>query len=116
DLARTHALARRLRDRRPLRADAQRIRGVLDVDAVDERAVLQQQARTDEIVGVRRIRARRRRLRPLDELLTAHDNTWNTTNVTSAGTSAASVISAGARRTRSGSFAVGCAAAWAKTR
>ena len=38
DVAGAHALARRLRDRGALRADAERIGRVLDVDAVDERA------------------------------------------------------------------------------
>ena len=84
DVAGAHALARSLRDRRPLRADAERIGRVLDVHAVDDAAVLQQQRRADEIVRVRRVRVRGGRLRARDELLAGHDSTWKTTSVTSA--------------------------------
>ena len=72
------------RDRRLLRADPERIRRVLDVHALERAPVARQHDRADEVVRVRRVRPRRHRARPLDELLAAHANTWNNTSVTSA--------------------------------
>ena len=56
DVTGAHALARGFRDRNALRADPQRIGGVLDVHAVEDPPVLQEERRADEIVGVGRVR------------------------------------------------------------
>src|SRR5207245_644946 len=84
EVPRTHAFARRLRDRSALCAHAERIRGVLDVAAVEEAPVLRQRERADEIVRVGRVRARGRGLRAEDELFGGHESTWKTTSVMSA--------------------------------
>src|SRR5207248_8330099 len=84
ELARTQAGARGRRDRRPLRAHAERISRVLDVHAVEHAPVLRQHARTDEIARVRSVRPWGERLGPRDELLTRHESNWKTTSVTSA--------------------------------
>ena len=57
------------RDRRLLRADAERVRRVLDVDALEDAAVARAHGRADEVARVRRVRPRRATAtRPLDEL------------------------------------------------
>src|SRR3954447_24540959 len=77
-------LADRARDRRLLRADPERVCGVLDVHALERAPVAREHHSTDEVVRIRRVRPRRDRARPLDELLFAHANTWNNTSVMSA--------------------------------
>src|SRR5581483_4620786 len=72
----------RVHDRRALGADAERIGGVLDVDALEDAPVLRAYDGADEVVRVRRVRARRHLLRVLDEVL-AHA-TWKRTRVRSA--------------------------------
>src|SRR5207247_1846299 len=65
DVAGTVALGDRGRQRRLLRADAERIRGVLDVDAFEHPSVPHADHGADVEVGVRRVRA----LRDLDGAL-----------------------------------------------
>ena len=84
------ARRRRGADRRLLGADAERVRGVLDVDARELAAVARAHDRADEVVRVRRVRASPAR----DSLLAArlwairraspHENTWKTTSAASA--------------------------------
>src|SRR5205085_10989115 len=50
EVARAAAAGDGLRDRRLLRADAERIRGVLDVDALEHPPVSRENRRADEIV------------------------------------------------------------------
>ena len=69
----------------------ERVRGVLDVHALELAPVGRAHDRADEVVRVRRVRPLRDLLRPLDEL--AHENTWKTTRVASAPTSAPYVTS-----------------------
>ena len=51
-----HSLDDRARERRPLGADAERVRRVLDVDAGDDAAVAREHGRADEELRVRRVR------------------------------------------------------------
>src|SRR3954454_7775288 len=73
----------RPRQRRPLRADSERIRRVLDVHALEHAPVPRQHRGADQIARVRRVGALRDRCRPLVQFV-AHAKSWNTASVTSA--------------------------------
>ena len=68
EVARAVAGRDRGRDRRLLGADPERVRGVLDVHALELAPVARPHDRADEVVRVRRVRLRGRRLRLLDEV------------------------------------------------
>src|SRR5436190_6638177 len=74
------ALGDRARDCSSLRADSEWIRGVLDVDALEHAPVSCAHGCADEVLRIRRVRARRCRDRQLVQLI-AHANTWNRTSV-----------------------------------
>src|SRR5215218_5139860 len=84
EIPRPASLGDRARDRRLLRAHAERVRRVLDVHALERAPVAREHHRTYEVVRVRRVSPRRDRARPLDEFLAAHANTWNNASVMSA--------------------------------
>src|SRR5439155_26948733 len=83
-LARADPVRDSARQCRLLRADAERIGGVLDVDALEDAPVARERRRADEKAGVRRICARCDRDRPLVELPVGHEKTWKMTRVVSA--------------------------------
>ena len=77
EVSRPVALDDRAREGRPLRADAQRIGGVLDVDALDHLPVAREHGAADVEVRVRRVRPRRDRVRAREELFVGHAaKTW----------------------------------------
>ena len=73
----------RARDRCPLRADAERIGGILDVHALEEPPVARLDDGPDVEVRVRRVRTVGRGDRLVIQLV-AHPNTWNMTRTASA--------------------------------
>ena len=82
-------------ERAALGADAERVRGVLDVDAGDDATVAQKRGRADVEVRVGRVGVRRRGLRELEQLLVGHASTWKRIIVTSVPITAPSTTSRG---------------------
>src|SRR5207302_4539315 len=82
DVARPVALADGLHERRLLRADAERVRGVLHVDALEDLPVTRPDDGADEVVRIGRIRSLRHRDGAVVEL-PAH-RSWKMERVTSA--------------------------------
>src|SRR5581483_9895899 len=86
DLPRPHAGRGGIADRRLLGALAERVGRVLDVDAGELTTIRRAHDGADRVVRVGRVRVPSRGLRLLDQI--AHENTWKTTSVASAPTSA----------------------------
>src|SRR4249919_4370519 len=89
EVARAVALDDRACERGALRADTERIGGVLDVDALDHTTVAHQDGAADVELRIRRIRARSDLVRPREEVRVgdpslAHPKAWKRRSVTSA--------------------------------
>src|SRR5207247_7078748 len=73
----------RARDRRPLRANSERVGRVLDVHPLVDAPVARAHGGSDEVARIRRVGPRRDRRRAGEEIV-AHEKSWNTARVTSA--------------------------------
>src|SRR5581483_1314134 len=84
EVARPAAGGDRGGDRALLGAHAERVGGVLDVDARELAPVARAHDRADEVARVGRVGPRRGGLRLLDEVAAAHPASWKRTSVVSA--------------------------------